>query len=192
MSLQTTVLIAGGAAVLVALLVALIFNALKAAQFACDDAWSLIDVQLGRRAALVPNLVDTVRGYAEHERALQPALAAARAEMITRQGPSDQAVAAEHAVARCVGDVVGLAEQYPELKASDQFAALQHELADLEDQIAAAREIYNGNVARYRTLRQQVPSSCVASWFGFADRPLFRLPDPREAVPPPVGGRRPA
>ena len=162
---------------LVALWVVLVYNRLRALQYACDDAWSLVDVQLQRRADLVPNLVATVQAYAAHEQAVLQAVAEARARAVRLHDPTPETAAAEAKLGARIGAAVALQERYPDLKASEQFLQLQHTLSDLETQIAASREIYNGNVAAYRDLIQQVPSSLVARRFGFADRTMFAAPD---------------
>ena len=161
--------------VLVALWVALAYNKLKRLQFACADAWSLVDVQLQRRADLVPNLVAVVQGYAAHERGVLEAVTAARAAADPLHEPSAAHAAAENQLGAQLAQTVALRERYPELAASQQFAQLQKTLVDLENEIAASREIYNGNVAAYRNALQQVPSSLVASQFNFEDRPMFSV-----------------
>jgi LemA protein len=171
------VLVAGGLAVLVAVWAVLTYNRLRALQYACDDAWSLVDVQLQRRADLVPNLVRVVQAYAEHERAALEAVTAARATATALHDPTPQTAAAEARLGAAIGHAVALGEAYPALRASDAFLELQRTLAHVESQIAAAREIYNGNVAAYRDLLQQVPSAWVARGCRFADRPMFSAPD---------------
>lgn len=151
----------------------LTYNRLRALQYACDDAWSLVDVQLQRRADLVPNLVRVVQAYAEHERAVLAAVTAARAQAAALHDPTPATAAAEARLGAAIGQTVALGEAYPELRASEQFLGVQRTLADLESQIAASREIYNGNVAEYRDLIQQVPSAWLARRCGFADRPMF-------------------
>lgn len=176
--------------------VAATYNGLKGLQFACADAWSLVDVQLQRRADLVPNLVATVQAYAAHERAVLDAVAAARSEADPLHGPSAVHAAAETRLSAQIARALGLREGYPELAASGQFRQLQATLVDLENEIAASREIYNGNVARYRDRLQQMPSSLVAKQFRFEDRPMFALDlaieqapaasiDPAHSTPPP-------
>ncbi|MDQ8046877.1 MAG: LemA family protein [Solirubrobacteraceae bacterium] len=176
------------AAAAVALWIALTYNGLRALQYACDDAWSLVDVQLRRRADLVPNLVSVVGAYAEHERAVLEAAAQARGAALAEHVPTAANAAAEGRLGSSIASVIAVSEGYPELKASANFLQLERELADLESQIAASREIYNGNVASYRTRCQQVPSAWVARRFGFPVRELFVLPTLSDrsapAVPP--------
>jgi LemA protein len=169
--------VGGALLLLVAAWGVLTYNRLRSLQYACDDAWSLVDVQLQRRADLVPNLVRVVQAYAEHERRVLDAVAEARARAAALHDPSAATAAAEAQLTAAIGQTVGLAEAYPELKAAESFLELQRTLAGLESQIAAAREIYNGNVAAYRDLIQQVPSAWVARSCGFVDRPMFAAPD---------------
>ncbi|MBO9532334.1 MAG: LemA family protein [Solirubrobacteraceae bacterium] len=169
--------VAAGVTLLVALWVALTYNRLRALQYACDDAWSLVDVQLQRRADLVPNLVTVVQAYAAHERAVLEAVTEARARAAALHDPSPATAAAEARLGSSINSALALQETYPDLKASEQFLQLQRTIADAEDQIAASREIYNGNVAAYRNLIQQVPSNWVAGQFGFADRSMFAAPN---------------
>lgn len=169
---------------LVALWVALTYNGLRALQYACADAWSLIDVQLRRRADLVPNLVAVVGAYAEHERTLLQATARARGEALALRAPDAANAAAESRLGASIASVVAVGEKYAELRASANFLQLERELADLESQIAASREIYNGNVAAYRIRCEQVPSAWIARRFGFVPRELFRLADASDRMPP--------
>jgi LemA protein len=184
--LLTIVVIVAAVALLVGVITVLIYNGLKASQYACDDAWSLIDVQLGRRADLVPNLVSVVRGYADHEQRVLQAVTDARAAAAGQHEPTAANAAAETALGASIASVLALREQYPELKASANFLQLQSTLVDLENQIAASREIYNGNVAAYRTKLEQIPSSWVAGSFSFPTRELFALRDVRDRLPEPV------
>lgn len=172
--------------VLTGLWVAVTYNGLRSLQYACADAWSLIDVQLQRRADLVPSLVATVQGFASHEQSVLRAITDARAQAAPLHGPTAANAAAETRLGAAIVQTVALREQYPELSTSENFRHLQSTLVDLEDEIAASREIYNGNVAAYRNRLQQVPSSWVASRFHFEDRPMFALELATERAPVPV------
>lgn len=175
-----------GLLALTALAVVLIHNGLVAARNRVDEAWSGIDVQLRRRHDLVPNLVAAVRGYAEHERATFEAVTHARATAMAAGSPEHRAVA-ESRLGRALADVTALAEQYPELRATENFGHLQAELARTEDEIQAARRIYNGNVQAYLTRCQTFPNSIVAANGPFPPKPYFELTDPeRERVAPVV------
>jgi LemA protein len=131
------------------------------------ESWRNIDVQLKRRYDLIPNLVETVKGYARHERELLERLAAARARAAANNGPVASQEADERPVISSLRQVLALQERYPELKADRNFLALQEELVDTEDRIAAARRFFNGNVRDFNGRCQSIPSSIVAALFGF-------------------------
>jgi LemA protein len=147
-----------------------------------DEAWSGIDVQLKRRHDLVPNLVETVKGYATHERETFEKVTEARAEAMKAQGPA-QAGAAEARLSAVLGDLRAIAENYPELRATENFQQLQRELTELEDEIQAARRIYNSNVQAYNTKIQVFPNSMVASMRNFEAREFFEIADEAEREP---------
>ncbi len=158
------------------------------------ESWRQIDVELQRRHDLIPNLVQTVQAYATHERQVFDDLTRARAAaMQTRSSAENdraQRATAENALSRAVVGVVAVAEGYPQLKASQNFLALQHELVDAEDRIAAGRRFYNGNVRALNTRVQGFPSNLVAGMFHFAAADYFELDDPgaRQAVTLDLGG----
>ena len=151
------------------------------------ESWRDIDTELQRRYDLIPNLVSTVKGYAAHEQKTLEAVTAQRADaMATMREPDEQATL-EQALGRGVAHLMAVAERYPELRASEQFLALQRELADTEDRIQVARRIYNANVRAYDTLVQTFPALVIARLFGFGLRPYFELdPIARDSGPPPV------
>ena len=183
---MTFVLVVGG--VLVALAVAwiLVYNRLVAARNRVDESWSGIDVQLRRRHDLVPNLVAAVKGYAEHERGVLQAVTEARASAMAAQSVEARA-GAEQALTMGLGKINALAEQYPELRATENFQRLQAQLTQLEDEIQAARRIYNGNVQSYQTACQVFPASIVATSGPFPAKDFFTLDDPvRERAVPTV------
>ncbi len=163
----------------------LIYNGLIAARNRVDEAWSGIDVQLKRRHDLVPNLVAAVKGYAAHEATVLEAVTAARTAAVNANGPAAQG-AAETQLSRAIAPINALAEQYPELRASENFQQLQAQLSQLEDEIQASRRLYNGNVQRYQTKKQQFPSSIVAGMGDFPDKELFALDDAAERDVPTV------
>lgn len=169
--------------VLLGLWVTVMYNRLRSLQYACADAWSLVDVQLQRRADLVPNLVSVVQAYAAHERGVLEAVTAARAQADPLHDPSAAHARAETRLGTELARAVALREAYPDLAASEQFGRLQATLVDLEDEIAASREIYNGNVAAYRDRLQQVPSSWVARRFKFRNRAMFQIDLASEQAP---------
>jgi LemA protein len=150
-----------------------------------ENSWRNIDTELQRRYDLIPNLVETVRGYAAHEQRVFEAVAAARATALASTGPPATQEAPERAL---VGELRGLfadAERYPELQASEHFLELQHELVDTEDRIQVARRIYNANVRALNTRVESVPSAFIARWFRFRPAAFFEV-DRAVAVPPVV------
>ena len=151
-------------------------NGIIGARNRCDEAWSGIDVQLKRRHDLVPNLVETVKGYATHERATFEAVTAARTAAINAQGPVQQAQA-ENALTAALRSVFAVAEAYPQLQASRNFSELQGELSDTENRIAYSRQYYNDAVLTYNSAAQTVPTNIVAGMFGFAVRQFFTAPE---------------
>jgi LemA protein len=168
--------------VLIALWAVLAYNALVSTRNKVDEAWSGVDVQLKRRHDLVPNLVETVKGYAAHERATLEAVTEARGAAEAAGEP--QAVErAEARLTTALGAVNALAEAYPELRAAENFQRLQAELAEIEDEIQASRRIYNSNVQAYNTKIQIFPNSIVASSGGFTPREFFEITDAAEREP---------
>ncbi|HEY7863202.1 MAG TPA: LemA family protein [Thermoanaerobaculia bacterium] len=157
-------------------------NSMIGARNSVDEAWSGIDVQLKRRHDLVPNLVETVKGYATHERETFEKVTEARAEAMKAQGPA-QAGAAEGRLSAMLGDLRAIAENYPDLRATENFQQLQRELTELEDEIQASRRIYNSNVQTYNTKIQVFPNSIVASMRNFEEREFFEITDEAEREP---------
>src|ERR671919_1525979 len=154
-----------------------IFNRLVSLRTRVDNGWSQIDVQLRRRADLIPNLVETVKGYAAHERELFEHVTEARARSIGASSVPDQA-AAENQVTTGLRQLLAVVENYPDLKANQNFLALQEELIGTESKIAYARQFYNDQVMRLNTLIQSFPSSIVAGAFGFDERSFFEIDEP--------------
>jgi LemA protein len=151
-----------------------IYNRLVTLRTRVDNGWSQIDVQLRRRADLIPNLVETVKGYAAHERELFERVTEARARSLGATGVADQADA-ENQVSAGLRQLMAVVENYPDLKANQNFLALQEELIGTESKIAYARQFYNDQVMRLNTLVQSFPSSIVAGAFGFQERPFFEI-----------------
>jgi LemA protein len=158
---MTIVLIIVGVVLLIGLIFVLIRNSMIGSRNRVDEAWSGIDVQLKRRHDLVPNLVETVKGYAQHERATFENVTKARAAAMQAQGPA-QASQAEGQLDRALADLRAVAEQYPDLRATENFQQLSRNLSELEDEIQASRRIYNSNVQAYNTKIQIFPNSVVA------------------------------
>jgi LemA protein len=164
------------------------FNRLRTADVGAQEALGGIDVQLTRRADLIPNLVETVKGYLAHESAVLQRVTEARSAATAHQGDAPaQRRPFEEEVGGAVQGVFAVAESYPDLKASVNFLQLQKELTNTEDRIAAGRRFYNGNVRALNTRVQTFPSNLVASTFGFTGRDFFELSDPAAAQTPSVG-----
>lgn len=151
-----------------------IYNRLVTLRNRVDNAWSQIDVQLRRRYDLIPNLVETVKGYAAHERETLEAVVAARGAAMSAQTVQEHSQA-ENMLSGTLKSLFALAEAYPDLKANQNFLMLQEELAGTESKIAYARQFYNDSVMSYNTATQTVPSSIVAGMFGFKQREYFEI-----------------
>jgi LemA protein len=160
----------------------LAYNALVRLRNEADQGWANIDVQLRRRADLIPNLVETVKGYAAHERETFDEVTRARVALQQAHTPAEASVANAQATV-ATGKLIAVAEAYPELKASQNFLALQGELTDTEDKIAAARRYYNATVLRFNTKVQSFPTLLVAGVGGFRTKELFELDDAAAAQP---------
>jgi LemA protein len=171
------------AAGIVAIIV--LYNGLVRLRVQADNAWADIDVQLKRRHDLVPNLVETVKGYAGHERGTLEAVVQARNQAVSATGPAAKAQA-EGELTRALRQVFALAEAYPQLRAAESFAQLQASLGQIEDAIQNARRYYNAVVRDLNTRVAQFPSNFVASAFGFAPREFFELTSEGERQPPQV------
>jgi LemA protein len=175
-----------GIAVLVVLWAIMTYNGLVSRRAMVAEGWSGIDAQLKRRADLIPNLVETVKGYATHERTTFDELAKMRSEAgATSQDPAQRA-AAETAITAAIGKVMAVAEAYPELKASANFQQLQGELADIEDQIQLARRYYNGAVRNLNVSVQQFPSNLIAGATAFQPAQFFQIDNAADRNAPKV------
>jgi LemA protein len=159
----------------------IIYNRLVALRQTCNQAWSDVDVQLKLRHDLIPNLVETVKGYASHERQTLEAVIAARNAAVTAKGPEQQGVA-ENQLSGALRQIFALSEAYPDLKANANFMSLQRELTDIENKIAAARRFYNNAVSEYNTSRESVPAVFIAGPLGFKDRAFFELDEGERAA----------
>jgi LemA protein len=169
----------------VALAVVVIYNRLVRRRNLVREAWSGIDVQLRRRTDLIPNLVEAVKGYAAHERGLFDEVAAQRASSIAAADVQGQ-VAAERALQGSLRRVIALAEAYPQLKADQNFLALQTQLTEIEDQLQMARRYYNGTVRDLNIGIQSFPTNLLAGALGFHEQPFFELEDRAAAAAPAV------
>jgi LemA protein len=150
-----------------------------------DESWSGIDVQLKRRHDLVPNLVETVKGYASHEQQVFENVTKARSDAMAAQSV-DETAKTESQLTRAMADLRAVAEDYPDLKATENFQQLSRNLSELEDEIQASRRIYNSNVQNYNTKIQQFPASIVAKQGNFTDKEFFEIADPAERETPSV------
>jgi LemA protein len=173
-----------GLIVLLAVFVIGIYNGLVAKRQRCNQAFADIDVQLKQRQNLIPNLVETVKGYAAHEKETLDAVIQARQGAVAANTPGEMG-AAEGVLGQALGRLFALAEAYPDLKANQNFMDLQDELAVIEDKIAAARRFYNSAVQDYNTAREQFPGSLVAGSFNFEPREFFDLGEDRAAMSTP-------
>ncbi|MCL9972375.1 MAG: LemA family protein [Candidatus Pacebacteria bacterium] len=149
------------------------------------EAWADIDVQLKRRYDLIPNLIETVKGYATHERTAFESVTQARAAALGAQSIGEHAKA-ENMLTDALKSVFAVAEAYPDLKANQNFLELQRELSDTENKIQAARRFYNGNVQDLKTAIEQFPSNVVAGWFNFKALDFFELSEADQAAKNPV------
>ena len=158
-----------------------VYNGLVSMRQRVNQAFADIDVQLKQRHDLIPNLVETVKGYAAHERGTLEDVVKARNAAMTAQGPAQQA-AAENMLSGALRQLFALSESYPDLKASANFQQLQAQLTDLENKIAAARRFFNNAVQEYNSGIQRFPANMFASSFGFAPKDFFDLGDQRATV----------
>lgn len=172
-----------GVGLILLIAVAFGYNALVKARQLALSGWSDIDVQLKRRADLIPNLIDTVKGYAAHERKLFTEITERRVAAMSAGDNAKSRAAAEGALARSTGRLFAVAEDYPDLKASDNFLDLQKELAETEDTIEMARRFYNGAVRQLNTKVESFPLNLLAGMFGFSKKDYFEISDNDRIVP---------
>ena len=173
--MDTVVVIASIAiAVLAVLFLIATYNRLVRLRNRAENAWAQIDVQLKRRADLVPNLVESVRGYASHERETFEAVTEARAQ-VGRARTLEQRAEAENALSAALGRLLAVAEAYPELRATEQFQDLQRQLDETENKIAVSRQVYNDTVLTYETARETFPTNLLAGMLGFGPRVYFEV-----------------
>lgn len=160
------------------------YNSLVHANVRVDEAWSDITVQLKRRADLIPNLIETVKGYAAHEKAVFESVTRARAETLSAAGPAEAGVAEGH-LQRALRSLFAVAEAYPQLQASQNYLQLQSALVDTEDKIQAARRFYNGGVRELNTKIKVFPNNLFARGLGFTSREFFEVADNGAISEPP-------
>jgi LemA protein len=179
--MSTTGWIVLGVIVVLVLWVISIYNGLVGMRQRVGQAFADIDVQLKQRHDLIPNLVETVKGYAAHERGTLEEVVKARNSAMTAQGPAQQA-AAENQLSGALRQLFALSEAYPDLKANQNFQQLQAELSDIENKIAASRRFFNNAVQEYNTGIQQFPAALFAATFGFTQRTFFDVGEERAVV----------
>ena len=179
--MSTTGWIVLGVIVVLVLWIIMIYNQLVAMRQRVGQAFADVDVQLKQRHDLIPNLVETVKGYAAHERGTLEEVVKLRNAAMNAQGPAQQA-AAESMLTGALGKLFALAEAYPDLKANQNFQQLQTELADIENKIAAARRFFNNSVQEYNTGIQQFPAALFAATLGFSQRTFFDVGEERAVV----------
>src|SRR5215467_7387421 len=179
MSTSTWIIL--GIIVVLVVWVITIYNGLVAMRQRVNQSFADIDVQLKQRHDLIPNLVETVKGYASHERGTLEAVVQARNAAIAAQGPAAQAQA-ENALSGALRQLFALSESYPDLKANTNFQQLQTEIADIENKIAAARRFFNNSVQEYNSGIQQFPAALFAATFGFTPHVFFDLGETRTQV----------
>jgi LemA protein len=171
--------VAGGILIIIALWLVFTFNGLVRRRFRVREAWSDIDVQLKRRYDLIPNLVETVKGYMSHEAGVFEKVSEARSRAMGAKG-KDEKLGAENALSSTLKTLFAVSENYPDLKANANFLELQRELADTENKIQAARRFYNGNVMDYNTKTQTFPTNLIAGIFGFKKEEFFGVENAQE------------
>ncbi|MBI2019016.1 LemA family protein [Candidatus Daviesbacteria bacterium] len=156
------------------------YNSLVTLRNRVREAWSQIDVQLKRRSSLIPNLVEAVKGYAKHEKGVLEEVTKARTALMSAKNPR-QAADADNMLTGALKSLFAVAENYPNLKASDNFKQLQEELSDTETKVAASRQFYNTNVLDLNNSLEQVPSAWIGSMFGFTKEDFFKATDEEKA-----------
>jgi LemA protein len=182
--MSTTTWIVLGVVVLLAVWVVTIYNSLVSMRQRVNQSFADVDVQLKQRHDLIPNLIETVKGYAAHERGTLDEVIKARTAAVNAEGPAAKAIA-ENMLGGALGRLFALAEAYPNLKADANFRQLQGELSDIENKIAAARRFFNNSVQEYNTGIQQFPAALFASSFGFTPQVFFDLGETRAQLEKP-------
>ncbi len=172
-----------GVIVLIIVFVILVYNGLIVKRNRVNNAWSQIDVQLRKRANLVPNLVETVKGYATHEKSVFENVTKARANAINTGGNLKQKAQAENMLTGALKSLFAVAEAYPDLKANENFKLLQEQLDGIESKIAYARQFYNDSVLAFNNAKQTFPNNVFAGMFGFTDKEFFETEEADRKVP---------
>jgi LemA protein len=178
----TWIVVALAIALLLGLALVVLYNRLVRLRNRVENAWSQVDVQLRRRYDLIPNLVETVKGYAQHERATFEEVTRARTRAQEARTVEEQADA-ENVLTAAIGRLFAVAEAYPELRASENFQQLQSQLEETEDKIRVARQVYNDAVLSYENARETVPTNLIAGMFGFTEKPFFEIEEAAREAP---------
>ncbi len=168
--------------VIIILWIILTYNAFVRLRNQVENSWSQIDVQLKRRAELIPNLIETVKGYAKHEKDVLENVTKARSALMTAKNVHESADA-DNMLTGALKSLFAVSENYPDLKANQNFLQLQEELSGTENKVAASRQYYNDTVMEYNTKRESFPSNFIASSFSFTKKELFEIPETQREVP---------
>ncbi|MCH8519154.1 MAG: LemA family protein [Nanoarchaeota archaeon] len=171
--------------VIVLLWLILSYNAFVRLRNQVQNSWAQIDVQLKRRNDLIPNLINTVKGYAKHERETLESVTNARTQMMSAQkaGTTGDVAQADNMLAGALKSLFAVAESYPDLKANSNFLQLQEELSGTENKVAASRQYFNDRVMQYNTKRESFPANLIAGIFNFGPKELYEIPEEEKAVP---------
>jgi LemA protein len=167
------------------------YNKFVSQEEAVKAQWAQVENQLQRRNDLIPNLVETVKGYAQHEESVYKDIADARSRLLAAKSP-DEAIAAANQQTAALGRLLAVVENYPQLKANEQFNRLMDELAGTENRLAVERMRYNERVQEYNTARRQFPGNLTAKMFGFKEYPFFQVPPEAKQVPKVNFGKQPS
>lgn len=179
---MSPLLIIGIVVVAIAAFVWMTYNRFITLKTRIQEAWSQIDVQLKRRTDLIPNLLETVKGYAKHEKDLFENVTKARSALMTAHSPKESAQA-NNMMTEALGKLFAVAENYPQLKANENFMQLQKELSDTEDKVAYSRQYYNSSITDYNVMIQHFPSNLVARIFSFKEEEFFNITEAEREVP---------
>jgi len=172
-----------GIIAVIILIIIVMYNSFVRLKNQVENAWAQIDVQLKRRTDLIPNLIETVKGYAKHEKGVFEEVTKARTAMINAGGDVKATAQADNMLTGALKSVFAVAEAYPDLKANQNFMQLQEELSGTENKVAASRQYYNDMTMEYNTKRESFPSNLIASIFNFGEKDLFEIPESEKAVP---------
>lgn len=179
---MTVLIIIGVIVLLIVMYVIATYNSLVNFRNRVKDGWAGVDVLLKRRADLIPNLVETVKGYATHEKSTLDAVISARNSVVDAKGINEE-ITANNMLTEALGKLMAVAEAYPDLKANTNFLSLQNDLRDTEDQISNARQFYNDTVLAYKNKLEMFPSNIVAGMFGFKPEAFFEAAESEKSVP---------